>query len=462
MRGLSSPVPATGRPAVVASLVRPSVAAGNRSGDALVSRRWVRLVHRARRRAGATAQRVPGLRRRWEQRPDPAEPLVKAISAELATGELDRGHQLAEHGSRSRPDHIQLQDLLIASLDHRDEFEQALELCVENAARRIRWLDRRRVTARYPRRLDQSQRIFLAGYFRSGSSAVLDYLRGGAGVTNWTPAGEMRLLKAPGGVADLVARCQTQGGLTDRDLVDFYLHLTGWKLTRHPPGTFHARDVVNRNSAALFRIRRAYGYLRTCLECFLELADLTASTRPTVADLEVFFRDAVGRALDAAAADAAAEVVLVDQAINAWRLPLSRFLPPSTFVIVHRDPRDQYVDVRQVQQKPGRTPTTAERFTHDYRRNRTRADRDIPRIAHRYGHRCVRLSFEDFVLDHQRQAHQLLASLALPRPLRGRGHYLPRQGRDGIGQHIAMLSPSELATLTESLPEYLDHRIAAR
>ncbi|MPZ28097.1 MAG: hypothetical protein GEV12_17220 [Micromonosporaceae bacterium] len=403
---------------------------------------------------------MTGSQDRLEQRPDPAEPMVGTVSTALATGDLDQAHQQAEQGWRHRPDHIQLQDLLIASLDHRGGSERALELSVDNAARRIEWLARSRVTRRHRHQLGPAQRILFAGFFRSGSSAVLDCLRGVPGTTRWTPTGEMRLLKAPGGVADLVRRCETQGGLTDSDLVDFYLHLTGWKLTRHPPGTFHSRDVVNRHSAVLFRNRRAFGYLQTCLESFLELVDLTTSTKPTAADLVSFFRDAVGRALDAAATDAGAEVVLINQTINAWRLPLSQFLPPSTFVIVHRDPRDQYVDVRQVQGKPGLTPTTAELFARDYRRNRELTDRDVPRIAQRYGHRSYRLSFEDFVLDHERQVRALTDALGLARPRGRTGHYLPSRGRDGVGQHIGAVSPSELATLTEALPEYLDPRTA--
>lgn len=432
----------------------------------MVSTQWGALVRKARRRATGTVRRIAGSPDliagspdRLELRPDPAEPMVATVGTALATGDRDRAHALAERAWRRRPDHLQLQDLLVASLDQRGESARALELSVDNAARRIRWLARSRVSRRH-RQLGPAQRILFAGFFRSGSSAVLDCLRGVPGATRWTPTGEMRLLKAPGGVADLVRRCETQRGLTDSDLVDFYLHLTGWKLTGQLPGTFHSRDVVNRHSAVLFRTRRSFGYLQTCLESFLALVELTTASKPTAADLVGFFRDAVGRALDAAATDTGAEVLLINQAVNAWRLPLSQFLPPSSFVIVHRDPRDQYVDVRQVQRKPGRTPTTAARFAHDYRRNRELADRDIPRIAQQYGHRAYRLSFEDFVLDHERQVRALTDALALARPRDQAGHYRPGQGRDGIGRHIGAVSPGELATLTESLPEYLDPRTA--
>jgi hypothetical protein len=430
-----------------------------RLGRGSESTQWASVVRATRRRAGAALRRMPGLRDRFEQRPDPTEPWVATVAAELAAGDPDRAHRLAEQAWRRRPDHIQLQDLLIASLDHRGMCERALALSIQNATRRLGWLARRRLAGRRPRRLGPAQRIFAAGFFRSGSSAVLDYLRGIDGATGWTPAGEMRLLKAPGGIAELVNRHHQQGSLTDRDLVDFYLHLTGWKLTRHPPGSFHPRALVNRHSATLFRNRRAFGYLHTCLQAFLELVDLTATANPTTADLEGLFRDLLARALDVAATDTGAELLLIDQAVNAWRLPLSRFLPPSTFVIVHRDPRDQYVDVRQIRQQPGHPATTAESFTREYRRNRTRADRDIPLISQRYGHHCVRLSFEDFVLDHQRQTRELTDTLGLPPPRTQWGHYVPTRGRDGIGRHLALASPTEIATLTASLPEYLDDRV---
>lgn len=438
-----------------------STVTGRAGWGRVVSTELASLVRRARRRAGATVRQMPGFRDRLELRPDPGEPLVRRVHSELAAGDLDRAHRLAEQAWRSRPRQVQLQDLLIASLDHRGQYERALELSIENAARRIRWLDRRRITRHRPHDLGPVQRIFLAGFFRSGSSAVLDYLRGAPGTARWTPHGEMRLLKAPGGVAELVQRCEASGGLSDQDLVDFYLHLTGWKLTRHPPGGFHSRDVVNRHSAMLFRNRRAFGYLHACLGAFLDLVELTSTTKPTATDLEAFFREVLGRALDVAAADAGAEVLLIDQAVNAWRLPLSRFLPPSTFVIVHRDPRDQFADVREVHRKPGLGPKHAGPFARDYRQHRSWADRDTARIARDYGHHSVRLSFEDFVLDHQRLTRDLTEALALPPPRPGRGHYDPERGRAGVGRHLELASPSELATLTTALPEFLDPRVTA-
>jgi hypothetical protein len=383
------------------------------------------------------------------------------VRAGLSAGDLDRAHRLAERAWRSRPRHIQLQDLLIASLDLREEADRALALSVENAARRLRWLARRRVTGPRPRRLGPAERIFIAGFFKSGSSAVLDYLRGVPGSRRWTPTGEMRLLKAPGGVAELIGRRQASGALSDLDLVDFYLHLTGWKLTRHPPGTFHPRDVVNRHGEVLFRSPRAFGYLQVCLEAFLELVELTRSAQPTVGELEDFFRGAVSRALDAAAADTGASVLLIDQAVNAWRLPLSRLVPPSTFVIVHRDPRDQFVDAQRVHQKPGLPALVADSFAGDYRQRRAWANRDAAVITRKYGHRSVRLSFEDFVLDHHRQARNLLAALGLPPPRRWADHYRPSLARDAIGRHRRLVSPADLVALTVALPEFLDHRVGS-
>lgn len=427
----------------------------------MVRTRWtVAAVRQARRHVGTTVRRIPGLRNQLEIRPDPAEPLVAAVRSGLAAGDTPEAHRLAEQAWRSHPDHVQLQDLLIASLDHRGSYGRALELCVENAERRVRWLAQRCLDTP-PRSLGPAQRIFAAGFFRSGSSTVLDYLRGVPGARKWTTAGEMRLVKGAGGVAELVSRFDTEGRLTDRDLVDFYLHLTGWKLIWHPPGSHHPRALVNNHSSKLFGHRRAFGYLQCCLEAFLALVELVRSGDPTTTDLERFFRDALGRALDAAAAGVGAEVLLIDQGVNAWRLPLSRFLPPSTFVIVHRDPRDQYVDVREIRRKPGLKPTTPELFAAEYRRKRTHADRHSRRIA-RDGHATVQLSFEDFVLDHERQAGELTRALALPPPRDGRGHYDPDRARAAIGRHLGHVTDAELATLTGALPEYLDHRVGGQ
>jgi hypothetical protein len=392
-----------------------------------------------------------------EIRPDPREPLVGEISARIAAGEVEAARDLAQAGVRARPDGVQTWDLLIAALDHLGEAERALDGCVCNAARRLSRLRSRPGGGGGPGRLDPERRVFVAGYFKSGSSAVLDHLRGFEGVTKWTPRGEMRLVKSPGGMADLAKRHQERGGLCTADLVDFYLHITGWKITLTPPGRYHLREVVNRTSAALFGSPAAAGYLRCCLECFLELA-----RRPgrSVADLERQFRGWVERALDAVATDTGADLVLVDQAVNAWRLAISRFLPPSTFVIVHRDPRDHFADARLVRQRPGRKPLTVESFARHYRARRERVEHQVPEIARRFGHRALTMSFEDFVLDHETQASRLRDFLGLGGRAYRNGHYEPARGLDGIGRHTRLITPEEAATLVDALPEYLDKRAA--
>jgi hypothetical protein len=141
-------------------------------------------------------------------------------------------------------------------------------------------------------------------------------------------------------------------------------------------------------------------------------------------------------------------------------LAISRFLPPSTFVIVHRDPRDHFADARLVRQRPGRKPLTVESFARHYRARRERVERQVPEIARRYGHRALTMSFEDFVLDHETQASRLRDFLGLDGRAYRNGHYEPARGLDGIGRHTRLITPEEAATLVDALPEYLDKRAA--
>lgn len=380
--------------------------------------------------------------------------LVQEIRALTDCHDLDRALDLAERSARAHPHALRPTDLLIGLLDCTGDSDRALGLAVENAERRRRRLERLRDRTRPERHLTRDTRILVSGYFYSGSGAVLDWLLDFPGTVKWTPAGELRLLKFPGGFDDLAKRHADQGRLTAQDLVDLYLHITGWKVTLSPRGTYDQWALVNRSSRRMFRRERAFGYLAVLLECFLELArDPSASA--TTEELETRLRRHIERALDAAATDSEATHLVIDQAITAWRLQLARFMPPATFVSVHRDPRDQFAEAREVLAQPGRNRTNPEKFVKQYRRNRRKVDRLAPGLEQDQGHRVLRVGFEEFVVDHDRTSAWLATELGFDPAARVPDRFHPEVSRRNVGKHLTALAAEEREILEAELAEYL-------
>ena len=388
---------------------------------------------------------------------DPAdndpEVLIAKIRAHIVGHDLEHARDLAERAVRTHPKGIRLADLLIALLDRLGEPERALALAVDNAVRRARRLERQREDLP-TRRLTRDTRIFISGYFYSGSGAVLDHLRDFPGAVKWTPTGELRLLKFPGGFDDLSKRLAEHGSLGPQDLLDLYLHITGWKVTLSPEGVYDQWAIVNRYSRRMYRRPVAFGYLAMLLRCFLKLArDPQVSASPDA--LDAHFRRHLERALDAAATDAQADLLLVDQAITAWKFDLARLVPPATFISVHRDPRDQFAEVKEVLKQPGRRELAAEVFAKRNRRNREKVERLAPKIERDHGHRVIRIGFEDFVMDHERWSRRLADVLGLDPDARIPDRFDPQRSRANIGKHATLLDAHERATLEEAMAEFL-------
>lgn len=193
------------------------------------------------RRAAAAYRRLSG----WSSREGQA---IERARWHLAAGRIAHATAAAHRASGS----IAGRDFLIGLLDYQGETERALAMCVDNAASHIQRLRQRRLRPQRYRELGPDQRVFLSGFFKSGSSAVLDYLRGFAGTARWAPAGELRLIKSVGGMARFTNAYVTHGAVSPADLVAFYLHITGAKHTTSRRGHYDKWRIVNRNSAALF------------------------------------------------------------------------------------------------------------------------------------------------------------------------------------------------------------------
>lgn len=368
---------------------------------------------------------------------------------------LIEARRIAEAAHRRSPDHLRLTDLLVGLRQHDGEVDAALELAVHNAERRRDRLAKRRRPQRAERPLQPHERVFICGYFYSGSGAVLDFLTDHDGCEKWTPAGEMRLIKFPGGLDALARQHARAESLRNEDLVDLYLHITGRKVDATPKGSYSRWGMVNRNSRRLHRAPTARGYLLRCYERFLELVERSDQGPITSQELEERLRSWVSVALDAAAADTGADRLIIDQAVTAWRLPLARLVPPSVFLVVHRDPRDQFVEAKDVLERPGRRSTSVLRFAGSYRRRRRHVRSAIPELEREHGHRFLTMSFERFVMEHEDEAAKLIDTLGLhDRPRMGAA-FDPSVSRGNVAKHRDALTSRERHLLSLLLRPYL-------
>ena len=376
-------------------------------------------------------------------------------------GEVADALSVAREGLALHPSEPDLHDILAGGLDYEGQVREALDLCVETARMRLDGpLAGHR--GRVPRRtrLTPRQRLFVAGYFYSGSGAVVDGLLGRPGVVKWTEGGELRLIKGPGGFGDIARRRRTEGRLTTQDLVDHYLHLVGAKVRGLPRGTYDPWRRVNTVSRRLLRDPAGQRFVRVCLEAFLDLVTMVQK-RPTRPERKLVrrFRSTIDRALRCAAVDSEADVLVLDQTIPAHRLRLACFVPPSRFIVVHRDPRDQYSEVVEATSRPGWRTRTPEQFIEEYRHRREQAEKRIPDLERRYGHAFLQVAFEDFVVEHRETAGRILGFLDLEDagsrlPL-GDGRFEPSESRMNVGKHREFLDPETVTRLEQALPEYL-------
>jgi len=380
----------------------------------------------------------------------------KHVADRITAGDIEAAWVFAEQAHTHYPEHVRLTDHVIALRRHFGETASALELAITNAERHRRRFGKRREQKRPERALGPEQRIFLSGYFYSGSGAVFDYLSDHAGCVPWRPGGEFRLIKFPGGLFALARRHARKGKLTKKMLLDLYLHLCGQRIVTVPKGTYDRWRMVNNNSRRLHRSEIARGYLMRCYEQYLALIERSQQGRIGTEELEERLREWVRVALDAAAADADADRLLIDQAVTAWRLPMARLAPPSTFIVVHRDPRDQFVEAREVLSRPGRRSTTVVDFAGTYRKRRRAARRAMPMIEREFGHTFLTTSFERFVLDHEHEAARLKKELGLDGVPRTANSFDPAVSRANVGKSRGELRRGERLVLATLLLPYLD------
>lgn len=383
--------------------------------------------------------------------------IAKHAIKHYKNGNVDKAFSIIVRGLMSWPKSLHLKDTF-ASIGREVGLEEEALGAVRSAVslRQQRKIKILKDIDFYPKTLEVEDRIFLSGYFYSGSGAVLDYLLGFKECYKW-PAikGEMRLIKFPGGLADLGNRLEKNNSLNAADLVDLYLHLTGNKIVHSAKTKYDPWRVVNKNSSKILKDNNSHAYLFSAFQLFWHLHSFMLQDTQTIEEFEKISISGVKQMLNGVAGQLKANKLLVDQIITAWRLPIARFAPPSSIIIVHRDPRDQYAEAYDVRVKSGRTAWTAHEFTKIYKERRMLVSENIPILEKKYGHRFLTLSFEDFVLKHDIEVKKVLDFLQISPEDITKQYFSPEVSSKNVGKYKSMLSEKDRKIIESSIPEYL-------
>jgi hypothetical protein len=386
--------------------------------------------------------------------------VARAVDRQLAVGHHGQARELVRRGLERVPHSLRLRDREVALLAHEGDHARALAVAGETAELRCEQWEARRPRHRTPRQLEVHERIAISGFFYSGSGAAKDHLRGYREVVPWPPVGELRIVKFPGGFADLGRRLSTAGELTAADLVDHYLHLVGRRITGAAEGVYDKWEVVNANSRRLLRdADRSAGYLAACMDGFLQLVERSEAGPLSPEEFTAHARGTLQHALDAAATDTGAGWLLIDQVVTGWHLDQAAYLPPVSFVLVHRDPRDRFAEVREVLAQPGRRAANRDpaTFARTARRHLAEAEQRVAWLEG-LGHRVLRVAFEDLVLEPERTIAAIDEHLGLTAAEQAERRFHPERSRRNVGKHVALVPPEELAIIEREAADLLDPR----
>jgi hypothetical protein len=195
--------------------------------------------------------------------------------------------------------------------------------------------------------------IITSGFSYSGSSAVLDFLRGDPRIANF-PGGEFRFFRARWGMNTLIKTIRRSGDIPEEQLNNFL------RFCRREMPVESRRDAtcnrfVKRVKSAIPEI------FKDTIRSFAGNVAIAKSYEDPVVKVKLL-KKAVKQFTATFVRDysvtTGSEAVLLDQAVRPWTLGQRKYIPGRKIVMVTRDPRDQYVDqymkagtpVREVQQ----------------------------------------------------------------------------------------------------------------
>lgn len=281
----------------------------------------------------------------------------------------------------------------------------------------------------------QPRLIICSGFSYSGSSAVVDWLLDHQGVAKF-PGGELRLFRSRYGFNTLYTKLGRKGVLDADDL-------EGLKLLLAAKAPVHKAPDKKANDNAR-RLRDGFGTL------WKKETEILLATLAVPGLKKAAFRAGVCRFITALAADAAqrraAHTLILDQALRPWLIDRRSFFGDPYVIAVHRDLRDQGVDM--IAHGYSLSPDFAEKLTERLERARVAANK-----ANQKALRCWLLRFEDFVLDRGVRA-QIRDALELI-PKGGRPTFNPAQSAQNIGLHRHSPDYKFIRDLAQAHPQLL-------
>lgn len=302
--------------------------------------------------------------------------------------------------------------------------------------------------------------VQISGYFYSGSGAVLDHLKGYSNIKKWTPQGEVHVIKYPGGLSELYNSLEENGRLTKKELVRFYLHVRAGLYVDSGSSKYKRENVVNKFSRKLLESPSASLYIYELLRLWGDLDAFAMQDRQDMDDFVSIVRKGLSRAFNAVLYQNGAEILVCDQMVTAWRLPSARLLPPCRFIVVHRDPRDQFVEAKLVKNVPGRKKQDAVKYSEVYRKRRELTEEWIPRLESECGHEFLAMAFEDFVIHNGESIDKIREHLSLDKKSfdKCKTKFDPNVSIHNIGKYKNSLTADETGYMEQQLSKYIYER----
>jgi hypothetical protein len=356
----------------------------------------------------------------------------------------DATTNISKRAVEAFPKKLNFKKYLIKSLDCQGKYDEALIWAEKAAIQEIKRLKaRKNPLENFKKSLKRHQRIMIAGYFYSGSGAISDYLKGFAKTKKWTPYGEMRLIKTPGGIWDYKEKFFKKD--SKEAILNLYLTIVGIKETRST-----IWNKSNRSSRKILSDLNNAEYVIALLKFWLNEKNMPSKD-------EISFYQRSSRALKKAYNKTCqiydADRIVVDQSVNAFRLNLSKVLPPSTFIVVDRDPRDQFLEARLGWAKLGKKKwQSVEEFVSEYKIIRSQSYEWAASLSKEYGHKFYFYKFEEFVYNHKEISNRLKLDLKLNGDSKS---YDPELSKINIHKYKDQLTTWETFVIEEELKEFL-------
>lgn len=304
------------------------------------------------------------------------------------------------------------------------------------------------------RRLTLARKIIAAGYYYSGSGALLDFVADHEGAMSWPREGEVRFINLPWGVKQFYEDVASHGVLEPQAIVRLYLHLFGkMPADAFPPGeTARLARIANRTNRQAIRSDLGKAHTYAAKEAISALAGMVghdaAAVLPVLAKLFQRYDSELRRL-------SGASVVAYDRAIPPYDMGRVALLGKNAVIVaVHRDPRSQFVDITHARAERNQSVMSAEKFIRLIRSRRKRARSCLLRHPEQFDDTVALIAFEELVTsDALREKLRGLLGLEEVPYLPAR--MLPEVSQKNMSNYERHPDQGAIREIEQALPEYL-------